>query len=137
MAKSIQTAVASFVKAYATLAGRADAVREALVSNDIDITSRTAVSAEITPLIAAEYGVKLQAAERVSKNGALVFPKNAKGEAARTCRDALLKAVLGASSGHKVAEEIKVTRAMKAAAVAFIEACGSKKAALAAIKAAK
>ena len=136
MAKSIQTAVASFVKGHIGQQGRADAVREALEANDIDITSRTAVSAEVTPLIAAEYGVKLQAAERVSKNGALVFPKNAKGEAARTCRDALLRAVLGAHSGHKV-EEIKVTRAMKVAAAAFIEACGSKKAALAAIKAAK
>lgn len=136
MAKSIQTAVASFVKGHIGQQGRADAVREALESNDIDITSRTAVSAEITPLIAAEYGVKLQAAERVSKNGALVFPKNAKGEAARTCRDALLRAVLGDTGKHTV-EEIKVTRAMKAAAVAFIETCGSKKAALAAIKAAK
>ena len=137
MAKSVQAAVAAYVSFHKSGVAAAAQVLEALNAQGVDVTKRAAIAEVVQPEIAKAYGVRLQAAERVSKNGGKVFPTSPAGKAAATCFSRLMADILGDSSGHKPAEPVKVTRAMVAAARDFVELCGGKKQALAAIKAAK
>ena len=96
-----------------------------------DPTDRRFVRSEVQPIVAAFYGVKMVEKERGS--GA-TFPDTPKGKTAYNKTSLLVNMIVGKSAAQKPTKEIVVSRAMKAAAKSFVELCGSRAAALAALK---
>ena len=98
-----------------------------------DPSDRAFVRSECMPIIAEHYNIKLVAKER---GEGFTLPESHKSyKTAANMLSLMVNAIVGERSGHTPRKEVKVTRAMKAAAASFIETCGSKAAAIAAIKA--
>jgi hypothetical protein len=98
-----------------------------------DPSDRAFVRSECMPIIAEHYNIKLVAKER---GEGFTLPESHKSyKTAANMLSLMVNAIVGERSGHTTRKEVKVTRAMKAAAASFIETCGSKAAAIAAIKA--
>lgn len=98
-----------------------------------DPSDRAFVRSECMPIIAEHYNIKLVAKER---GEGFTLPESHKSyKTAANMLSLMVNAIVGERSGHAARKEVKVTRAMKAAAASFIETCGSKAAAIAAIKA--
>jgi len=106
-----------------------------------DPSNRAFVRSECLPIVAEFYGIKLVTARSPSgsvREGVFTLPEGHKSyKVAANKLSLMVNAIVGQRPAHKTAEPVKVTRAMKASAADFVALCGSKKAALAAIKALK
>lgn len=127
MSAKFTALVHSFLNTHAKL----ETIAADLRSQFEDPTDRRFVRSEVQPIVAAFYGVKMVEKERGT--GA-TWPDSPKGKTAANKTSLLVNMIVGKSSAHAAKPEVKVTRAMKAAAASFVELCGSKAAALAALK---
>ena len=121
----------ALVHSFLNTSAKLETIAADLRAQFADPTDRRFVRSEVQPIVAAFYGVKMVEKERGS--GA-TFPDTPKGKTAYNKTSLLVNMIVGKSNAHAAKPEIRVTPAMKRAAAAFLETCGSKAAAIAALK---
>lgn len=137
MATSFKSLAVQFLTASVKLETLAADMRDQFE----DPTNRAFVRSECLPIVAEFYGIKLVQARAPSgalREGVFTLPDTHKSyKVAANKLSLMVNAIVGHSSKHTPKAEVKVTRAMKAEAATLVELCGSKAAAIAAIKALK
>ena len=127
MSASFNRLVVSFLNTHAKL----ETIAADLRAHFEDPTDRRFVRDEVQTVVAAHYGVTMVEKERGTGK---TWPDSPKGKTAANKTSLLVNMIVGKSAAQKPAKEIVVSRAMKAAAKSFVELCGSKAAAIAALK---
>lgn len=127
MSAKFNNLVVSFLNTHAKL----ETIAADLRAHFEDPTDRRFVRSEVQVVVAEFYGVKMIEKERGTGK---TWPDSPKGKTAANKTSLLVNMIVGKSAAQKPAKDIVVSRAMKAAAKSFVELCGSKAAAIAALK---